>query len=103
MNSRQKGINFFKKYNQRNGENYDSYFFLAKTYHTLYQFDEAIDNYTIFLKRLSEDSYFIPEERNRIKLDVKNEIAGCNHGKVLLKNKVKVVIENLGDSVNTNL
>jgi len=62
----------------------DAKFYLAKTYHVNYQFDEAIKLYTEYKQTASSAS--------AKKLQVDREIAACRNGKKLLSNLSDLVV-----------
>ena len=71
----------------------DIFFHLGHAYHLNEEFDNAIKNYNEFLEITRKDSELIEyAERG---------IAQCNVAKNLIENPKDVIIENLGDSINT--
>ena len=73
-----------------------TYYYLAKAYHLNYEFDKAIDMYQKYIDQLGTD----PKLASEIE-DVKHDIETCNYGKELIKTPKKVIVENLGEGVNT--
>lgn len=69
-------------------------FFLGYAYHLNSQWDKAINEYEAYKKTVS------PKEIEEIKL-VDKRIYECKNGKELVKNPVRVFIDNVGNSVNT--
>ncbi len=67
-----------------NEDSKDAKFYLAKTYHVNYRFDEAIKLYTEYKQTASSSSIK--------KLQVDREIAACKNGKRLLSNLSDLVI-----------
>ncbi len=73
----------------------DIKFLLAKCYHIDYKFDEAIELLINYRKTLT------PEEISRFEKEIDKELAECRKGKELVSNPVRVIIENVGDKINT--
>ncbi len=98
------GIPYFEGYLSKTDTLSVVYYFLGNLYHENYQFDQAIDQYNTFRTRLERDykQRIIQEEVfNEIFGNLERNIQYCKNGKVMLDNPREVVIENLGDSVNT--
>lgn len=100
-----KGIPFLNKYiNHSDSVIAVAYFYLGSLYHKNYQFDESINTLTLFLEKLEYEKInkTIDDE---IYLQFKNEaeklISNNNYGKIMEKSPRKVLLENLGDSINT--
>jgi outer membrane protein OmpA-like peptidoglycan-associated protein/tetratricopeptide (TPR) repeat protein len=72
----------------------DALLYLARAYHITYQFDTAITYYNKFLSMIDTT------DKQTIK-DTKREIQMCLTGKDLVANPVKLVVTNLGDSINS--
>ena len=70
------------------------HFYLAQAYHLKMEFDKAIEHYNI-----QKDIIGSKDEFQRIYINKK--IRECRTGKEMVDNPVRVWIENLGDSVNT--
>ena len=71
-------------------------YYLAKAYHLNYEFDKAIETYQKYIDKLGTD----PKLTGEIE-DVKHDIETCNFGKELVKQPKKVIVENLGEGINT--
>ncbi|MGZ4060350.1 MAG: hypothetical protein ACXVPU_15045, partial [Bacteroidia bacterium] len=74
-----------------------TYYYLAKAYHLNYEFDKAIEMYQKYIDELGTTDPKLASEID----DVKHDIETCNYGKELVKNPKKVIVENLGEGVNT--
>lgn len=72
----------------------EAYYYLAKAQHLSYKFDEAIANFEKY------KTYIPAKKIERIK-DVDHQIEICKNGKEFVSNPTKVVITNLGDTVNS--
>jgi outer membrane protein OmpA-like peptidoglycan-associated protein len=72
----------------------DAHYLLGKAYHLNYEWDKAIEEYSRCLGKKSEtnDAEVATAQRR---------IQECNNGKELMKNPVKVNIDNLGTAINT--
>lgn len=71
----------------------ECWLYLGKIFHAQHQFDAATRHYKMYLRTLR------PEHPNRAM--VIEEIRRCDNGLRLLYREAKVVVENLGPSVNT--
>lgn len=79
---------------------------LAETFHLDMQWDKAIDEYTQYIKFLESKKAKAksPIEVEPITAEIKKmqlAIAQCNNGKVVTKDSVRIIISNLGSSINT--
>ena len=73
----------------------DIHFWLGRAYHLNCKFDDAITEYKLYRDNL-------PEKKRKKKLDEINKyISECESGKELVLNPVNVIIDNLGEDVNT--
>jgi len=66
-------------------------FFLGEAYHLNHEFDEAIKYYSMYKNVTEKRPGFNPDKR----------IAECKTAKQLVANPVRVIIENIGSTVNT--
>jgi outer membrane protein OmpA-like peptidoglycan-associated protein len=78
-----------------------AHFFLAQLYHWNYRFDEAIEMYDRF------NEIVLSKTRDSVIIDLINSItdkniAECGYGKLSMENPRKVIIENLGEEVNSS-
>lgn len=71
----------------------DLFFYLAKVHHSNHQFNKAVKSYKDFLKKA--------EKLDSRRIAVKSEILRCASGLGLMQNKNKIIVENLGDNVNS--
>ena len=67
-------------------------FYLGQAYHLDNEFDRAIDCYTKYKAAVQS-----PWEREELQLRIEQ----CNNGKKIVKNPIRVFIDNLGPNVNT--
>ncbi len=75
-----------------------AYKFLGDAYHLNYQFDKAIDAYQKFIAVMNENN-----NSDKTIIDATNrKIEMCNTGMRLVKDPIKIKIENLGNTVNSN-
>jgi outer membrane protein OmpA-like peptidoglycan-associated protein/tetratricopeptide (TPR) repeat protein len=72
----------------------DAHYYLGKAYHFNLEWDKAIEEYSRCLGKKSEsnDAEIVTAQR---------KIQECKNGKELMKNPVKVTIDNLGPAINT--
>jgi len=68
---------------------------MARGYHLTLRFDKAIEYYESFYGQLTRKA------RKNLTIDVQKLITECRHGKELLSNPDRVIIENMGSRINT--
>lgn len=73
----------------------DLHYLLGQAYHFNYEFDKAITEYTTYKESLS------PTELAKLSKEVTKKISEATYGKDLIKNPVRVFIDNLGTAINT--
>ncbi len=73
----------------------DIHFMLARAYHLNLNFDQAIDNYKAYY------SSFSVKELEDLDVNIDKYIKECKHGKELVNNPVRIIINNLGSRVNS--
>jgi outer membrane protein OmpA-like peptidoglycan-associated protein/tetratricopeptide (TPR) repeat protein len=73
----------------------DIHFLLGRAYHLTNEFDRAVEEYTKYLESLPPKK--IAEESIRIN----RLIEECKNGKVLVENPLRVIINNVGENINT--
>jgi outer membrane protein OmpA-like peptidoglycan-associated protein/tetratricopeptide (TPR) repeat protein len=74
---------------------FDIHLLLGMAYHQVNEFDNAIEEYNMFLKNLSKKQSALYLEK------VNMLIRQCKHGRDLVLDRKRVVINNLGESVNS--
>ena len=77
------------------------YYVLGKMYHLTYEFDKAKGYYGVYISHIKLASGTSIDERERIIKATKREIEQCKFAQVAINNPRNVVIENLGDTINT--
>ena len=70
-------------------------FALASGYHLSTNFDKAIEYYNKYKNKLT------PTELQEKRKEIEKRIEECNIGKELIKNPIRVFIDNVGPSINT--
>lgn len=83
---------------KRTDKSPDIDYYLAKSYHVNYKFDEAIEYYNLFISAKNKKS---KEEDLTFIEDAKLGIENCNNGKELISKKVVADIKNIGTPINT--
>ncbi len=68
---------------------------LAQAYHLNYEFDKSIDTYIKLMNSLS------PEELSEIQPQIKRSMEMCQTAMDMVKNPVRVFIDNIGPPINT--
>ncbi|MBC7695974.1 MAG: PD40 domain-containing protein [Burkholderiales bacterium] len=84
---------------KRTDKSPDVDYYLAKSYHVNYRFDEAITSYEAFIVAKGNK---IAEEDLPFMEDAKLGIANCNNGKELIAKKIVADIKNIGAPINTD-
>ena len=91
-----KCLDFFSKaYSLNKNISEDILYLLARAYHINYKFDDAIKNYTAYRNILS------PKQLEEERKDINKKIEECKNGIELIKNPVRVFIDNVGDAINS--
>ena len=89
-------LNYFKKAYDLNPERHaDIHFYLGRGHHLNMNWDEAITNYNKHIKRLDSK-----KDANSIQ-EVQKLINECESGRKLVKDPVRVWIDNMGGNVNS--
>jgi len=104
-NSREKAIPYFEKYLSITDTLTVAYYFLANLYHEDYRPDTSIVIYEKFKIELKKDldNDLLPRDiYKQLLVEVERNIEHCNYSRSMMLHPRKVVIENLGDSVNTS-
>lgn len=91
-----KCLEFFKKALSLGCNETDIKYYIARGYHLNMEFDKAIENYKAYKNVLT------PKELQERRKMVDKKIQECEYGKELIKNPVRVFIDNLGNTVNSN-
>ncbi len=100
-NGKEESIEYFKKaqkkYSKKRRRNkvkyIESSFYLARAYRSSYQFEEAEKEFKALRKKL-KNKYIISE--------IDKELNLCENGKLLVSNPKNILLENLGDTINSN-
>lgn len=71
------------------------YYVLGLAYHQNYRFDDAIEQYTFYRQSLT------PQEAIQQRASIDRRIAECNHAKQLVEEPLRVFIDNMGSTVNS--
>jgi outer membrane protein OmpA-like peptidoglycan-associated protein/tetratricopeptide (TPR) repeat protein len=91
-----KSIGFFEKSLTLNPDQFkDTKYLLAQAYQLDLNFDKAISLYGDYKKSLS------PSNLNLYSNEIDKKVKECNNGLELVKNPVRVFIDNLGPQINT--
>lgn len=75
--------------------NFDIHLLLGMAYHQIHEFDNAIEEYLLFQKSLSPKNAIRYQER------IDQYIRQCKHGRDIVLDPVRVVINNLGENINS--
>lgn len=73
----------------------DLHYLLGQAYHFNYEFEKAFTEYTTYKESLS------PTELAKLSKEVEKKTSEAMYGKDLIKNPVRVFIDNLGTTINT--
>ena len=77
------------------------YYKRAKLLHLNYKFDQAIKAYEVFIMKIYNSPSFSDFEKVEITRQAFFDVEHCKFAKIAVKNPRNVVIESLGDSINT--
>lgn len=77
------------------------YYVLGKTYHLTYDFEKAKGYYGVYISHIQASISISAEEKATIIASTKREIEQCKFGQIAVNNPRNVVIENLGDTINS--
>jgi outer membrane protein OmpA-like peptidoglycan-associated protein/tetratricopeptide (TPR) repeat protein len=90
-------IKYLKKaYDKKSNITPDINFYLGRAYHLVLDFDKAIEQYTAYKKTLT------PEIAGTKNASLDKLIFECKCGKELVADRKRLIISNLGDSINSN-
>ena len=84
-----------KAYNLKSDVAEDITYYLGMAYHQNLNFDQAINYYRKYLDVLN------PRNKAKYLNDINKKIEECKNGKEIVKDKAKVIIDNLGETVNS--
>jgi len=84
-----------KAYNIKRDVHSDLNLYLARAYHLNLKFDSAIIYYKSFINSLETN------KKTKYIEEINKYIQECNNGKELIKDTVKVMIDNLGSTINS--
>ncbi len=107
-NEKEKGIphleNYLEKVDSIHMEDYGHhhiYYILGKLYHLSYSFSKAEEMYTLFATKISKTLAIPEKEKAEMILNANRSIEQCKFGRIAMNNPRHVIIESLGDSINT--
>jgi outer membrane protein OmpA-like peptidoglycan-associated protein/tetratricopeptide (TPR) repeat protein len=84
-----------KAYEKRPNVSKDINFLLGRAYHHVLEFDKAIENYYAYRKSLgAKDALKFNESIDKL-------VSECRNGKLIIKDPKRLIITNLGDSINS--
>lgn len=104
-NEKKKSLDYLAKAIERTTNNYDpfssseekspveTYFYLARAYHLNYELDKALETYNAFKEKISKKHYLFEE--------VDHHIQQCNNAKEAVANPVNIVVNNMGNKINS--
>lgn len=88
-------LQYFKKAQElKNNVAPDIFYMIARGYHLNYEFDKAIEFYSKYRNVLS------PKDLQVERKDINKKIEECNNGKELVKDPIRVFIDNVGNAIN---
>ncbi len=77
------------------------YYFLGQLYHLNYNWTKAQEYYQLFIDKIDQNEKIPEEERATLTKEPRRNIEQCDFGRILENNPRHVLIESLGDTVNT--
>jgi outer membrane protein OmpA-like peptidoglycan-associated protein/tetratricopeptide (TPR) repeat protein len=90
-------LNYLRKaYEKKPAISSDINYLLGRAYHLVLEFDKAIEHYSAYRKSLDPQEVVLQDD-NLDKL-----IIECNNGKSIVGDRKRLIITNLGDSVNSS-
>jgi outer membrane protein OmpA-like peptidoglycan-associated protein len=81
--------------------NYQAHYLLGQLYQEHYRFDEALSQFEAFRKFVDKDSVSDKQTLAVVREILDKRTENCNYGKLVYQSPRKVIIENLGEPVNT--
>lgn len=90
-----KAPEFLERAVELNVNTLEVYYLLGVAYQQNYRFEEAIDQFTFFRQSLT------PQEAIQRRSDIDRRIFECNNAIQLVKNPIRVFIDNAGSNVNS--
>ena len=84
-----------KAYRLKSDVTEDITYYLGMAYHQNFDFDQAINFYRKYLDVLN------PRNKDKYLNEINKKIGECKNGKEIVKDTVKVIIDNLGETVNS--
>ncbi len=95
-----KAIDFLEKaFNAKPGVASDIHYLMGWGYQLSYQFEDAISSYRKFKNKQGSETK--KKKGDATAPDVDKRIQECEDGKILVKNPIRVFIDNLGSTVNS--
>ncbi len=88
-------VNYLERAIELNVPTLRVYYLLGKAYQQNYRFDEAIEQFNFYRQSLT------PQEAIQQRASIDRRIAECNHAKQLINEPLRVFIDNMGSSVNS--
>lgn len=73
----------------------DIHLLLGQAFHLVLEFDNAIEHYNLHMEKLE------PEDRVEYSSVLAKRLTECQHGRALAQEPVRVIIQNLGENVNS--
>ena len=84
-----------KAYRLKSDVTEDITYYLGMAYHQNFDFDQAINFYRKYLVVIN------PRNKNKYLNEINKKIEECKNGKEIIKDTAKVIIDNLGETVNS--
>ncbi len=98
---REDGIDYLERCLQQADTLNEARYYLAQLYHLKYDFDRAIEEYHRFKEGVIHDNIQDQQLLATLTSAIDYEIERCSYGKIMLENPREVIIENLGEEINT--
>jgi outer membrane protein OmpA-like peptidoglycan-associated protein/tetratricopeptide (TPR) repeat protein len=90
-----RSVKYLERAVELNVPTLEIYYLLGLAYQQNYRFDEAIEQFTFYRQSLT------PQEAIQQRAVIDRRIAECNHAKSLVKEPLRVFIDNMGSAVNS--
>lgn len=94
-------ITYFERYLALDDSLNEAYYLLGLLYHQDYRFNDAIDMYSRFKETVDHDVRMTADMRIQIHEMLDRQVSYCNYAKIAMSRPRQVVVENLGEEVNS--
>lgn len=90
-----KSVEYLERAVELNVPTLEIYYLLGLAYQKNYRFDDAIEQFTFYRQSLT------PQEAIQQRANIDRRIAECNHAKHLINEPLRIFLDNMGSTVNS--